>query len=300
MIRMLFRQVAMLLIVCVSIVFLAHLGMNNFDPGQINAGASSLLIQTWQDTLSYFNRLAYGDLGTYVDFSRTVLVSEVLWFAYLNSMGLMAIAMGAAALLGLFMGVTLVLTQRRLVRFSLLGLTIVGVSTPSFLAVVLLQQIGLHMNTSLGFRLVRMAGFDWRFETVFLPVLILAFRPLATVTRIVSASLGEILISDYIRTANAKGLSSLRVLFVHAFRNIAIPYLSSLGISFRFSISTLILVEYLFGWPGVGRNLFAAIEANQTNLVVGLVLLIGLTIQMVNLLSDVAFRLIDPRIQDGP
>ena len=296
MLRLITRQMILLFIVCLAIVFLAHLGMNNFVTGHADTSISSLLQQAWQDTRTYFGHLSQGDLGTYNDLSRITPVADVLWFAYLNSMGLMATAMAAASLLGLFLGLILVLTRRRLVRFSLFGLIIIGISAPSFLAVVLLQQIGLQFNAALGRRLVSMGGFDWSFEAMFLPVLILAARPLAYVTRIVSTSLGEILASDYIRTAHAKGLSPLRVLVGHAFRNLAIPLLSALVVSFRFSLSTLILVEFLFAWPGVGRNLFAAIGEGQTNLVVGLVLVLGLTIQFINFLSNITYQLIDPRI----
>jgi peptide/nickel transport system permease protein len=295
MLRLIIRQVLLLFIVCLAIVFLAYSGMNNFVTSHDSVGAFSLLKQAWQDTQTYFSYLAQGDLGSYNDLSRTTPVADVIWSAYLNSMGLMATAMATAGVLGLLSGLSLALTHRRSVRFSLFGLTIVGISAPSFLAVVILQQIGLQFNTVLGQRLVSMGGFDWSFEKMFLPVLILTARPLAYVTRIVSASLGEIIASDYIRTAHAKGLSPLRIASVHVFPNLAIPYLSALGVSFRFSLSTLILVEFLFAWPGVGRNLFTAIGEGQVNLVVGLVLLLGLTIQITNFLLNTAYRLIDPR-----
>jgi peptide/nickel transport system permease protein len=140
-----------------------------------------------------------------------------------------------------------------------------------------------------------MGGFEWSFEKMLMPVLILTARPLAYVTRTVYISLGQIMEEDYIRTAYSKGLGRFRVILSHAFRNMSIPFLSALGISFRFSLTTLIVVEFLFGWPGIGRNLFSAIAEGQTNLVVAMVLVLGLSVQLINVLLDVAYRIIDPR-----
>jgi ABC-type dipeptide/oligopeptide/nickel transport system permease component len=212
-------------------------------------------------------------------------------------MGLLLAAMTIAIVFGLIIGAIIALSRWEMIRFPLLTMTAVGISVPSFLAVILLQQIGLQFNTALGFRLISMGGFEWSIEKMLLPVLILTARPLAYVTRTVYISLAQIMEEDYIRTAYSKGLSRFRILFSHAFRNLAIPFLSALGISFRFSLTTLIVVEFLFGWPGIGRNLFSAIRDGQTNLVVTMVLAIGLSVQLINFLLDLSYRIIDPRIR---
>ncbi len=299
MIRFIIRQIALLIFVCFTIVFLAYLGMHILanqaaaEFGRIAVEAPFL--QAVEDTIGFAGNLAQGNLGSYQTFSRTTQVSDVLGPALANSLGLLAAAMAIAALLGVIFGAIIALSRWETIRFPLLTMTAVGISVPSFLAVILLQQIGLQFNTAVGFRLISMGGFEWSLEKMALPVLILTARPLAYVTRTVYISLGQIMEEDYIRTAYSKGLSRFRIILGHAFRNLAIPLFSALGISFRFSLTTLIVVEFLFGWPGIGRNLFSAIAEGQTNLVVAMVLVIGLSVQLINVLLDVIYRVIDPR-----
>jgi ABC-type dipeptide/oligopeptide/nickel transport system permease component len=272
--------------------------MYTFAARQAEPGSPSPLTRTWHGTSTYLAELARGDLGTFTQFQRTRSVAGVLGPAFVNSMGLMAAALALAALIGLLLGALLALSKRRSIRFPLLSLTAIGISVPSFLAVVLLQQFGLQFNTALGRTLISMGGFAWSLEKMLLPVLVLAARPIAYVTRIVYLSLREVMEADYIRTAYAKGLSQLHVLLGHALRNLAIPYLSALGVSFRFSLSTLILVEFLFAWPGIGRALFSAVQEGHVALVVALTLAIALTVQTINFCLDVAYRLIDPRTRE--
>ena len=301
MLRFLFRQFVMLVLVFAAIIFLAHFGMYGLANAQMETGAaatSHILQQALSDSLSYYAHLARGDWGAFTTFNRTVAVADVLWPAYKNSLGLMGAALGVAALLGALLGVILTLTKHQATRLSLLTITTIGISVPSFLAVVLLQQVGIQFNATLGRRLVSMAGFEWSLEKMLLPVLILIARPTAYITRSVYISLSQILEEDYMRTAVAKGLPPLRWLFHHALPNLAIPYLSALGVSLRFSFSTLIVVEFLFAWPGLGRNLLAAIGEGLTPLVVGLALAIGLTVLAANFLLDVSYYLIDPRIRE--
>jgi ABC-type dipeptide/oligopeptide/nickel transport system permease component len=299
MIRFIIRQIATLVFVCIAIIFLAYLGMHILanqaaaEFGRIAVEAP--LAKAVDDTITFAGNLAQGDLGSYQTFNRSTQIADVLGPALANSLGLLAAAMTIAALLGIVFGAIIALTRWEKVRFPLLTMTAVGISVPSFLAVILLQQIGIQFNSAIGFRLISMGGFEWSFEKMLMPVLILTARPLASVTRTVYISLGQIMEEDYIRTAYSKGLSRFRVILTHAFRNMSIPFLSALAISFRFSLTTLIVVEFLFGWPGIGRNLFSAIAEGQTNLVVARVLVIGLSVQLINVLLDVAYRMIDPR-----
>ena len=103
---------------------------------------------------------------------------------------------------------------------------------------------------------------------------------------------------DYIRTAFAKGLSFRRTVNVHALRNIAVPVLTALGVSLRFSLSTLPVVEFFFAWPGMGLRLLEAMNARRTTVVVTLACALGLTFLLTNLLLDVVYRLVDPRMRE--
>jgi peptide/nickel transport system permease protein len=143
-----------------------------------------------------------------------------------------------------------------------------------------------------------MAGFGWDFEHMLMPVLVLSARPVAYLTRAAFISLGHVMQEDYIRTAFSKGLSLRRSVIVHALNNMAVPVLTAIGVSARFSLSTLPVVEFFFAWPGIGRRLLEAINARQTPLVIALASVMGLTFLVTNLLLDIAYRMIDPRLRE--
>jgi peptide/nickel transport system permease protein len=104
---------------------------------------------------------------------------------------------------------------------------------------------------------------------------------------------------DYIRTAYAKGLRLRTIVNIHVLRNLAIPVLTAIGVSLRFSLVSLPVVEFFFAWPGMGSRLLEAISERQTALVVALALALGLTFQVVNLLLDILYRVVDPRVREA-
>jgi peptide/nickel transport system permease protein len=213
-------------------------------------------------------------------------------------MGLLLVALVAAAGLGLAFGSFAALTRFRRLVLPLLTLTLLGISTPSFFAGVILQLGELKYLQIFGRRLVSMAGFAWDFDHMLLPVLVLLARPLAYLTRATYLGLKSIMDEDFIRTAYAKGLGRRRVVNVHAFRNLAIPVLTAIGVSLRFSLSTLPIAEIFFAWPGMGQELVRAIYGRQAHLVATLALALGLTFLLANLLLDILFRIIDPRTRE--
>ena len=132
-----------------------------------------------------------------------------------------------------------------------------------------------------------------------LPGLVLAARPLAYITRASFLAVRRIMEEDFIRTAYAKGLSQRRTVNVHALRNIAIPIFTAIGVSLRFSLSALPVVEFLFAWPGMGLRLLEAIDARETVVVVTLAAAMGATFLILNLALDVLYRILDPRTRDA-
>ena len=124
-------------------------------------------------------------------------------------------------------------------------------------------------------------------------------RPLAQLTRTSFISLDRTVKEDYIKTAYAKGLSTTQTVSGHAMKNIAIPFLTAVGVSLRFSLSALPIVEFFFVWPGIGLRMLQAINLRQTTLAVTLALALGLTFLALNLLLDIAYYAIDPRIRDS-
>jgi peptide/nickel transport system permease protein len=230
--------------------------------------------------------------------SGPVSMRSILFEAYRNSMGLLLVALAVAIFLGLSAGAFAAQTKRKMVVLPLLLLTILGISTPSFFAGLLLRQGELLYVRVYGHPLVSMAGLGWDFQHMLLPVLVLAARPLAYLTRASFIAFDRILGEDFIRTAYSKGLSQRQTITVHALRNIAIPVLTAVGVSMRFSLSSLPVVEFLFAWPGLGLRMLEGINGHNTALVVTLAAAIGLTFLLVNLALDISYRFIDPRVRE--
>ncbi len=130
-----------------------------------------------------------------------------------------------------------------------------------------------------------------------LPAITLGGALAAILTRMVRASVIEELSSDYVRTARAKGLSESQVLFRHAFRNAFIPILTILGLQFGTLLAGAIVTETIFSWPGIGRLAVQAISARDYPLLQGCILLIAVSYVAVNLLTDVIYALVDPRVR---
>lgn len=299
------RRLLSLLIISVAIIFFSYLGMHmidNWQPLTLESGTESgydLLADSRaaaEDSLTFVANLLRGDLGDAPTVSGPRPVADILGEGYRNSAAILAMALGGAALLSLLLGTLAALSRRGAREYTVLLGTIVGVSAPSFLIALLLQQGGILYTRSTGTRLVSMGGFAWDFQHLAMPLIVLAARPVAYLTRASYLALGRIMTEDYIRTAYAKGLSQTRVVLGHALRNFAVPFLTAVGVSLRFSLSTLPLVEFIFAWPGLGLRILDAIQGRVPILVVSIALAFGLTIQSVSLILDIAYYLVDPRI----
>ena len=301
MLRFIVRRISFIVLVWILIVFFSNLGMRMARNSEISRPDYNLVEHSkraWQDTRTFLTGTLRGDLGTLRIPSGLVPIKDILGETYVNSMSLLLVALVIATVLGLGIGGMAALMRRRMLVLPLLTLTILGISIPSFFAGLLLQVGELRYLAITGRRLVSMAGFGWDFEHMLMPVLVLAARPLAYLTRAAFLSLTRVMEEDYIRTAFSKGLSLRRTVNVHALRNIAVPVLTAVGVSVRFSLSTLPIVEVFFNWPGMGRRLLEAINTRQTVVVVALASALGLTLLLINLLLDVVYRIVDPRVRE--
>ncbi len=288
-----------ILVIAVLIIFLSFLGMRMMDvwvePSQ-DFQVFEIIREAGMHSVEYLKMLAHGDLGTAMMVSGETEVAEIMKTAYANSLGLIGIALGLALVLGVLMGSTAALTKHRGQADLVLFLAIIGVSAPTFLLAVLLQTIGIKYTLTFGERLVSMGGYAWDFDHLAMPVLVLMARPLAYITRATYVALSEIMGADYIRTAHSKGLRERRVFFVHILRNLGISILTAFGVSFRFTLGVLPIVEFIFAWPGVGQHALDAVQRREAILFIVVVLTLGLTIQLVNALLDWLNHRIDPRL----
>ena len=300
MIRFLIRRIVFLALTAAVIVFFVELGMlmaGNSSASVPSFDLDSNAAAAWDNTRAYLQQLSQGDLGLVEQGTILVPTVEVLRQAYVNSMGLLLAALAGAMLIGGTLGALLVLTRLGRITMPVLTLTVLGISTPSFFAALLLQQGEILYLAETGKRLVSIAGFGWDLEHMLLPLLVLMARPLAYLTRAVYLNLRRVMEADFVRTARAKGLSLGRTVNVHVLRNAAVPVLTALGVSLRFSLGSLPVVELFFGWPGLGNALLQAVNSRQAVLAVTLALALGMTILVTNLLLDIIYRLIDPRLR---
>jgi ABC-type dipeptide/oligopeptide/nickel transport system permease component len=136
------------------------------------------------------------------------------------------------------------------------------------------------------------AGFTY----LILPAITLGMRSVAFLSRMTRAAMQEVLQSDFIRTARAKGLSEGRVVLSHGFRNALLPVVTVLGLDFGSYLTGSILTETIFSWPGVGRYVLTAIDKRDLPAVQGSILFLSLVFVMVNLLTDLLYARVDPRV----
>ncbi len=301
--RFVLRRMGAILLISLAIVFFCALGMRmtvNSSAGIPDYNIARFVVRAAADTVAYVRNLPTGNLGSVVrgrGRSRTsVPVTTVLVDTYGKSMGLLLISLLFAAVLGIGAGALAAYWEGSPVSVGLLTTTLLGISLPTFLAALLLQVVEITWYRRTGVRLVPVGGFGWDSHVV-LPALVLAARPLAQLARITCVSMSEVAHQDFVRTALAKGLPRRQVWSDHVLPNAAVSILTALGVSVRFSLGSLPVVEYFFGWPGLGATLLDAIRMRHVNLVITLALALGLTFMSINLLLDVAYRKLDPRLR---
>jgi ABC-type dipeptide/oligopeptide/nickel transport system permease component len=253
------------------------------------------------DTVRLWQSVARGDLGAYAQSSGaygdlsphdvTLLLAQFL----ARSVALLLLAMILGGLAGGAIGLLAAGVKRRGLSSGVLLLSIIGISTPSFFLGLLLQYAEILLYRASGVRLLPVGGFGWDAHLV-LPVLVLAARPVAQVARLTCVRAQEVLAADYVRTARAKGLYLPWIWQRHVITNVAGTVLTAMGTSLRFSLSSLPVVEFLFGWPGAGQALLDMLRSFQREPATLLLLALGTLFILVNILLDLAYRRTDPRL----
>ena len=239
---------------------------------------------------SWANDAIHGDLRESFHYIGTP-VTEIISDAIKPSLQLGFLALFISFFLGLTLGVLSAWKRGTLWDFSSMFIAIAGITLPSYLVATLL--ILLFSNY---WRLLPPALWEEKSSMV-LPVITLALRPLAIIARMTRTTLLEILHSDYIRTAYSKGLSDASVLFKHALKNAMIPIVTLLGPIAASLITGSYVVETVFQIPGLGQYFITSVVNRDYPLVMGMTLLFGIILIVCNLLVDLAYSWIDPRIR---
>lgn len=235
------------------------------------------------------NLILHGDMGT--SYITGVSVTEEIASRYPTTFVLAILSVIFAAVIGIPLGVISATRQYSIFDSISIGFALIGVSTPNFwLALVLI----LIFSVNLGW--LPASGFYGPIYWI-LPVITVGFRSIAVITRMTRSSMLEVIRQDYIRTARAKGQSERVVIYKHALRNAVIPVVTTIGIQFGHSLGGAVIIESIFAIPGVGKLMVDAINLRNFPVVQGGVLAIALAFCLINLLVDLLYALIDPRIR---
>jgi peptide/nickel transport system permease protein len=308
------------LILAVVVLNFGLINLAPGDPATVIAGASGagdpelmdriredfgldepLPVQLW----NYVSGVARGDLGSSYFFDQPVteMIAERLWPTLL----LVGTALLFAVIGGTLIGTFTARKPTSLTSNSVTVLSLVGYSMPVFwtgiMLIILFASVWNIFPVS-GMESVDFQGgfFDQVLDVghhLVLPAFTLGSIYLAQYSRLSRASMLEVLQSDYVRTARAKGLGEWPVVFKHGLRNGIIPVVTIAGLQFGALLSGALLVETVFNWPGLGRLAFDAILRRDTPVLLGVLLISAVMVIVANLLTDMAYRLIDPRIRVG-
>jgi peptide/nickel transport system permease protein len=239
--------------------------------------------------LVYLGNVARGNLGISIQSRQPVATLIAQRFPFTLTLALLAILVSGA--LGVVAGVVAATRRNSALDVAALLGSLVGISMPIFwlgLLAILVFAVRLRWLP---------AGGSGSPAHLILPALVLGAASAAVIARMTRASLLEVLQQEYVRTARAKGVAERAVVLRHALRNAMIPVLTVFGLEFGYNLGGAVLTETVFSLPGVGRLIVEAIFARDYPVVQGALLVVATTFVLVNLLTDLAYALVDPRIR---
>ncbi|WP_323838236.1 dipeptide ABC transporter permease DppB [Photorhabdus africana] len=274
----------------------------------------------WQQYFHYVSNVLHGDLGISMKSRISVWEEFVPRFKATLELGICAMLFAIAV--GIPVGVLAAVKRGSVFDHTAIGLSLTGYSMPIFwwgIMLIMLVSVQLdltpvsgRMSDSVflddsypltGFMLIdtlfwgETGDFKDAVMHIILPAVVLGTIPLAVIVRMTRSSMLEVLGEDYIRTARAKGLSRMRVIVVHALRNALLPVVTVIGLQVGMMLAGAILTETIFSWPGLGRWLIDALQRRDYPVVQGGVLLVAIMIILVNLIVDLLYGVVNPRIR---
>lgn len=292
---------AVLILLGVSFVTYLLLYLIPADPARQMAGRSAtpetvaniraqlgLDLPFYQQYFKYLANLVQGDLGR--SYIQRTEVSALIGSRISASSQLLVWGIGFELLVGVSLGILAALNRNAVIDRVLMTLSFVGVSSPHFIASML-------------FLYVFAVKLDWfplggygSISHVLLPAITLGLLGSGWYSRVVRSSMIDVLQQDFIRTARSKGLTRVRVIFRHVLPNAIIPVIPMIAIDIGIFIGGLVVVESVFGWPGLGQLAWQAIQRVDIPVIVGVTMVSAVFIVFANLLADLIVPLVDPRI----
>lgn len=253
----------------------------------------------WKQYLTWLGNLLRGDLGT--DFRSKEPLTDMLLQRLPVTLELTLIAVCMSVLISIPLGVLAAARRRGAANAASTGLGMVGISIPDFwlgVMLVLLFSKQLDWLPPSGYRPLS-EGIVTNLRYMLLPAMTLAVGMAAVLTRTTRAAMLETLEQDFIKFARAKGIREKLVIYKHALRSASIPIVTVLGLQIGYLLGGAVVVETMFGLPGIGRMTLNAVSTRSYPIVQGGVLFIGLTFMIINLLTDLLYALLSPRVRLG-
>ena len=243
----------------------------------------------WQQYTTYLR-----DIVTRLDFGPSLkqrgrTVAEIIGSGLRISAKLGLIAAGIATLSGTVLGAVAALRRNRLTDKLIMVVTTAFVSMPSFI-------IGTFLLLIFAVKWMLVPANGAMAGGLILPVVTLALYPTAYITRLTRSSMLDVLGQDYIRTAKAKGVSGGRIVFGHALKNALLPVITYLGPMIAYIVTGSLVVEQIFAVPGIGRAFVSSISSRDYPMIMGTTIVLAVLIVAMNLLSDILYKAVDPRI----
>jgi peptide/nickel transport system permease protein len=249
--------------------------------------------------VSWVSHVLQGDLGVSLKSRRPV--AELLAERYPATLWLAATALGLALLIALPTGIIAALRQNTAVDYAAMGFSLWGIAMPNFwlaLILIVLFSINLRWLPSIGYTSPTVDPLDF-LRHAFMPAIVLGTEMAAHLTRYMRAEMLEQLSQDYVRAARARGFSVARVLVRHAARNSLLAVVTVIGLQTARLLGGSTIVEMIFSWPGAASLLLEGIYARDYPVVQGAVLILAVTYVGINLIVDIAYKWIDPRVRLG-
>ena len=249
----------------------------------------------WQQYFIYMGRVLQGDLGSSLKTQRAV--TSVIGDTFPVSLDLGLRALCFAFIMGVLLGIIAAVKRGTFWDSATMFIALIGVSVPSFIIGSLLQYfLALKLNMATGTQVFAIMGWGAENSKV-LPAFALAFGSMAIISRLMRTSMLEVLHQDYIMTAKAKGLSQKTIIWKHAVRNAIMPVITMMGPLVAAVLTGAFVVENIFSIPGIGRYFVQCVQQNDYPMVAGLTMFYGSFLVVTNLIIDILYGFIDPRVK---
>ncbi len=243
----------------------------------------------------YLGNVLHGDFGVSLGDNRPVTDKLMQTFPVSFDLGIRALIFAVVA--GVLLGIFAAVNRGKIWDSLTMFIAIIGVSVPSFIVASLLQYfLGLKLFQWTGIKFFPITGWDG-FSSKVLPCLAMGFGSLATISRLMRTSMLDVLGQDYIKTAKAKGLSQTAIIWKHGVRNAIMPVITILGPTVAGVLTGGFVVENVFSIPGMGKSFVTSVQQLDYTLIMGTTIFYGTFLILCNLVVDLVYGLVDPRVK---